>query len=254
VLTTTHLPLNGHTTFDAADDRGPREINADAVATHTDPVTGRMAFAVADGVGDHLLAARAARLAATTAATTAVHRGARGGLMCAQAELLRQFSQQHADAVLVVAVLPAAGSGEEVADIAWVGDCRAYRWNGHVLHQVTVDHTLAQFFLTRGVIPAPRTEHVVTDSVRTAKAADIGHARIGAGPGTLLLTTDGVHKSLDLVRIKTILEESPTGHAAGALVTTARTLGSTDNATAVVVHRFPVPAVADVVDQRPEPA
>lgn len=239
MLTTTRLSLTRHTTFDAAGDRGPRDINADAIATHTDPVTGRTAFAVADGVGDHLLAARAARLAATTAATTAVHRGAHGGLLCAQQELLRQFSQKQADTVLVVAVLPPVSSAEEVADIAWVGDCRAYRWNGHVLHQVTVDHTLAEFFRTRGVIPAPRAEHVVTDSVRTAKPSDIGHARIGAGPGTLLLTTDGVHKSLDIVRIKTILAGAPTGKAAGALVAAARTLGSTDNATALVVHRFP---------------
>ncbi|ONI88927.1 serine/threonine protein phosphatase [Saccharothrix sp. ALI-22-I] len=243
--------MDGHTTFDAAGDRGPRDINADAVATHTDPATGRMAFAVADGIGDHLLAARAARLAATTAVTTAVQRGARGGLLCAQEELLRQFSQKRADTVLVVAVLPPVDSAEEVADIAWVGDCRAYRWNGHVLHQVTVDHTLAQFWLTRGVIPAPRAEHIVTDSVRTAKASDIGHARISAGPGTLLLTTDGVHKPLGLVQIKTILAEAPIREAASALVTAARTHGSTDNATAAVVHRFPTTAVTGVGDQQP---
>jgi PPM family protein phosphatase len=197
-----------------------------------------MAFVVADGVGDHLLAARAARLSARTAATAAVRHGAHGGLLCAQRELLRQFDQEQADAVLVVAVLPPVDSAEEVADIAWVGDCRAYRWNGRVLHQITVDHTLAQFWRTRGVTPPPHTDHIVTDSVRTATSSDIGRA--SAGPGRLLLSTDGVHKLLDLVQIKRILADGVTaGETANALVTHATTLGSTDNATALVVDRLP---------------
>jgi serine/threonine protein phosphatase PrpC len=238
VLTIPQLPSTAHTNSDAASNRGPRKINADAVATHTDPTTGRMAFVVADGVGDHLLAARAARLSARTAAATAVHYGAHDGLLCAQRELLQQFDQEHADAVLVVAVLPPVGSTEEVVDIAWVGDCRAYRWNGRVLHQVTVDHTVAQVWRTHGGTPPPRMDHIVTDSVRTAKASDIGRA--SAGPGRLLLSTDGVHKLLDLLQIRSILADNGTaGETANALVTHATTLGSTDNATAVVIDRLP---------------
>ncbi|MBK1785783.1 protein phosphatase 2C domain-containing protein [Prauserella sp. ASG 168] len=233
------MPLTVHTRSDAASDRGPRDINADAVATHTDPATGRMAFAVADGVGDHLLAARAARLAASTAAAEAVRYGAVGGLRRAQQELLTQFEQPKADTVLVVALFPPVGTEEEVVDLAWVGDCRAYRWNGRVLHQITVDHTLAEFWRLNGVTPAPRLEHMVTDSVRTAKEGDIGVARVGAGPGRLLLSTDGVHKSLSLVRIKAILADGvPAGETAATLVSTARAEGSTDNATAVVVDRL----------------
>ncbi|PXY21012.1 PP2C family protein-serine/threonine phosphatase [Prauserella muralis] len=238
MLTTPHLPLTVHTRSDAASDRGPRAINADAVATHTDPDTGRMAFVVADGVGDHLLAARAARLAASVAAEQAVHHGAAEGLLAAQRELLAQFDQPQADAVLVVAVLPAPGGEEETGDIAWVGDCRAYRWNGRVLHQVTVDHTMAEFWRAHGMTPSPRMEHMVTDSVRTAKPGDVGRARISAGAGRLVLASDGVHKSLGLPAIRTLLADGvPAGDTAAALVAAARERGSGDNATAVVVDR-----------------
>ncbi|PRX49125.1 protein phosphatase [Prauserella shujinwangii] len=240
MLTTPHLPGTMHTRSDAATDRGPRGINADATATHTDPQTGRTAFVVADGVGDHLLAARAARVAARTAATAAVRYGAAAALRRAQEELRAEFPDDKADAVLVVAVLPPGDQEEPMYDIAWVGDCRVYRWNGRVLHQVTVDHTLAEFWRAHGLTPSPRMEHVVTDSVRTAREADIGHARIGAGAGRLLLCSDGVHKPLDLTRIKTLLaKDAPASATALALVDEARAEGSTDNATALVVDRFP---------------
>ncbi|GAA0512095.1 serine/threonine protein phosphatase [Saccharopolyspora subtropica] len=238
MLTTPHLALTAHARSHAASDRGPRDINADAVATHTDATTGRSAFVVADGIGDHLLAARAARLAATTTAREAVRTGALCGLRRAQKELRAHFAQAEANCVLVVAVLPPADRPGQHGEIAWVGDCRAYWWNGRVLHQATVDHTLAEFWRGHGVVPPAGTEHIVTDSVRTARPTDIGRARIGAGPGRLLLTSDGVHKSVPLPHLKTLLAEGAhTGETAAALVTTARSLGSTDNATAVVVDQ-----------------
>ncbi|SFO95991.1 protein phosphatase [Amycolatopsis arida] len=237
--TTPHLNTPRFTRSDAASSRGPREINADAVATATDPATGRAAFVVADGIGDHLLAARAARLAAHTAATAAVQHGPAGGLLDAQRALRAEFDQKQADCVLVVAVLPPAGGQEETIDIAWVGDCRAYRWNGSVLHQITVDHSLAEFWRARGVPTAPRAEHVVIDSVRTASPLDLGHARIGAGPGRLLLCTDGVHKPLDLLHLRALLTgDRSTRDTAAAVVGTAHELGGTDNATAVVIDRL----------------
>lgn len=238
-MPTTHPRPTDHTTSEASSDKGPRAVNADALATRTDTDTGRTAFAVADGIGDHLLAARAARLVARTAATSAVRLGAVRGLLRAQRELISQFEQAHADAVLVVAVYPPADGDEEVGEIAWVGDCRAYRWNGRVLHQVTTDHTLAEFWRSQGRRPTARMEHIVTGSARTAGENDIGHARIGAGPGRLLLSSDGVHKSLELTAIKDLLAGAASpADAARSLVGAAREHGSTDNATALVVDRL----------------
>src|SRR3954471_6425260 len=81
------------TTCESVSKRGPRTVNADAMATATDPTTGQTAFVVADGIGDHLLAARASRAAALTAARVGARRGARAGILAAQRELHRQFPQ-----------------------------------------------------------------------------------------------------------------------------------------------------------------
>jgi len=238
MLNTPQTPPETGTTPDGLSDRGSRTFNADAMASVTDPGSGHMAFVVADGIGDHLLAARAARLAAATTAHEGVTHGAVGGLQRAQEALRSQFHEPDADCVLVVAVLPAEPHAHEMCEIAWVGDCRAYRWSGEVLHQITVDLTAAEYLRAHGTTPPARMEHVVTASVRTAREDEIGSARVGAGPGRLLLCSDGVHKRLDIAQIKTLLAAGMQAHeTAAALIDAARHHGSTDNATAMVVDR-----------------
>ncbi|MBB5916263.1 protein phosphatase [Nocardia transvalensis] len=215
--------------------RGSRSINADAVAGYTDPGTGRSAFVVADGVGDHLLAARAARTAAAVAAREAAAHGPQSGILAAQRELLREFPEPSADSVLVVVVLPGDHS-DAICEVAWVGDCRAYRWNGRVLHQITTDHTVAEYLRNRGVEPAARANHLVYTTARTARAAEIGYAATGTSSGRLLLSTDGVHKRLGIAEIKDILAADTTPDvAAESLVDTALESGGTDNTTALVI-------------------
>lgn len=221
--------------------RGPRSVNADAVAAVTDPGTGRIACVVADGVGDHLPAARAARACAAVAARVGAHAGARAAILAAQRELLREFPQPEADSVLVVAVLPAPGRPDAPCDIAWIGDCRAYRWNGRVLHQITTDHTVAEFWRAHGRTPGPWMEHVVTTSTRTTRPFDIGHAATGSSAGRLLLCTDGVHRRLGITTIKaTLADDTPAGLAADSLVDTALRTGGNDNATALIVDGKPL--------------
>ncbi|WP_327141746.1 PP2C family protein-serine/threonine phosphatase [Nocardia sp. NBC_01327] len=229
---------------------GLRNINADAVATVTDRQTGRAAFVVADGVGDHLAAARAARIVARVAARVAVTQGARAGILAAQAELLRELPEAAADSVLVVAVLPADGQPDGPCDIAWVGDCRAYRWNGRVLHLLTTDHTVAEYFRARGHVPMPGMGHLVTTSARTVRPEDIGHAATGTSTGRLLLCSDGVGKRLEMADIKSLLaEDGSASHAATALVQTALDGGGRDNTTALVVDARPLPGVPPVVQR-----
>ncbi|MFC9434210.1 PP2C family protein-serine/threonine phosphatase [Nocardia sp. NPDC057030] len=229
------------TTWESLSRRGSRSLNADAAAAASDPVTGRTAFVVADGIGDHLAAARAARTAAEFAARIGARAGAHAGILGAQAELLRQFPQSEADSVLVVAVLPSAGQPDGPGDIAWVGDCRAYRWNGRVLHQITTDHTVGEFWRTRGYGAAPRLDHVVITSARTVRAADIGTATTGSSTGRLLLSTDGVHKRLDIATIKAVLaDEASPANAADTLVDSALRTGGTDNTTALVADCRPL--------------
>lgn len=230
----------GRVTASAVSRVGGRKLNADAFATATDVGLGRTAYAVADGVGDHLAAARAARLVAQTAARVAVTHGAHAGIVAAQAELLRELPEAAADSVLIVAVAPIEGQPDAPTDIAWLGDCRAYRWNGRILHQITTDHTVAEYFRARGHIPAPGMGHLVTTSARTAAPEEIGVATTGTSLGRLLLCTDGVSKRLDLPAIKSILAQpnSP-DEAVEFLVTEALATGGTDNTTALVLDINP---------------
>lgn len=223
---------------DSVSKRGLRAINADATASHTDYRTGRTAFVVADGVGDHLLAARAARTAAAIAARVGAHSGAAAGILAAQQELLRQFPEPKADSALVIAVLPTTECANGPGDIAWVGDCRAYRWNGRTLHQITTDHTLAEYLRLRGLEPEPRTDHIITTTVRTVRPEQIGRANTGSSNGRMLLSTDGVHKLVDIVAVKDLLaaDKSPRD-TADALADLALRTGSRDNTTAFVIDR-----------------
>jgi protein phosphatase len=221
------------TLWHAATDRGPRAVNADASAAHRDPVTGRWAFVVADGVGDSAAAASAAQIAAHTAAVTASTQGALAGVSAAQRALLSTApGEDDGDCVLTVVV-----PDEFSCDVAWVGDCRVYYSNGRVIEQVTVDHTVAEYFRSRNQPVTPRMEHLVTTSIRTVRPERIGTTRTSIGVGRLLLCSDGVHKSLSGIDIRTILDQ-PAGaeHTAELLVDMALGVGGRDNATALVVE------------------
>ncbi|GLZ28638.1 serine/threonine protein phosphatase [Lentzea sp. NBRC 105346] len=201
-------------TVDTASSLGLRQCNADAVASG-DPV-----FALADGIGDNPAAAHAARLAADAAVLAG---DPVAGVLAASAAL----GSAAGDAVLVV-----AAARHDGYDVAWVGDARAYHWDGDTLSLLTRDQTVAEYFRSRGAVPAPRMEHVVTNTVRHCTPDNIGRASVGSG--TLVLTSDGVHGVLSHAEIAAI---AGGGDAAARLVRAALHAGGTDNATALVVGR-----------------
>ncbi|MFC4855210.1 PP2C family protein-serine/threonine phosphatase [Actinophytocola glycyrrhizae] len=203
--------------------QGPRTVNADAVATSGGVV------ALADGVGDSADAARAALAAVTAAARVPSAAGPVAALSAAHAAL-----PPEGDCVLVVAQ-PYSGGYH----IGWVGDVRAYAWDGVALWQLTRDHTLAQYFRDHGGQVLPRMEHLVTTSIRTAAATHYGLTTTGAA--TLLLTTDGVHKILTHELMTDILRTAT--DPAAALVAAAVSEGTKDNTTAVMLSRAPAPAL-----------
>jgi serine/threonine protein phosphatase PrpC len=226
-------PLICTPTWHSASAQGPRSVNADAASAYAD-TTGQTAFALADGVGDDHTAARAAGIATAAAARSRIEDGPAAALLAAQDAVRADATA--GDCVLVVA-LPFAGGYR----IGWVGDVRAYAWNGDTLRQLTTDHTLAQYFRDRGQPTQPRMEHIVTTSVRTARSGEFGRAEVRA-PAGLLLTSDGVHKVLTLAAMAELLR-SPQ-NAAAALVGAALAAGGTDNATATLVECDPLPPQA----------
>lgn len=206
---------------------GGRRLNADASAVHS--AHGRTAYVVADGVGDTEAAAAAARIAANAAARAAVTEGPVDAILAA-ADAIADID---GDCVLVVAVPDGLR-----CDIAWVGDCRAYHSNGRVLQQITVDHTVAEYYRARNAAVLPKMEHQVTTSVRTAGRDRIGVSSTGLANGRLLLCSDGVHKPMTATELRTVLDQpKPLERVAEYLVRAAFAHGGRDNATALLIER-----------------
>ena len=234
------LPFTGYSPgpglAGSASVRGLRRTAADATA-----VCGSAA-AVADGIGDSAGAARAARIAADVAASVAGRVGPLHAILAARDAVLADTVR--ADTVLTDAVRARPEAADTVlvvtADapggrtVAWVGDCRAYLVTARGIALLTHDHTVAQAFRDAGLDPAPRWEHLVTSTVAHADAGTIGVARVPAG--TIVLVSDGVHRSLEPETMAFLVRRGPTAAAAArALVDAALAAGSTDNATATVV-------------------
>jgi len=227
---TTARPTTG-----SAGDRGRRRINADALAVRAHG--GGLGVAVADGIGDTAAAYGAAHVAADAAARIAVTGGALDALLAARAALATSTG----DAVLVVAALRA-----DRGEIAWVGDCRAYFFDGGSVHQLTADQTMAAAVREAGVPTPPRRwEHVVTQSVRSAAENTAGQVVIPAGVGRLALVTDGVHRELSPEEIAAALAYArDPAAAARELTDLALVAGGGDNASATVVELPLVPVLA----------
>jgi serine/threonine protein phosphatase PrpC len=211
-------------TWDTASRQGGRQFNADAVGASKDG-SGRMVFALADGIGDDMWASEAARVASDVAARTASLAGPVEAILAAQRAL--EALNTGADCVLVVAM------GEQ---IAWVGDVRAYGWDGTQLVQLTSDQTVAEYFRSHDAIPTPRMEHVVTNSLRNTRLDQIGVVT-ARNCTSILLTSDGVHKTVSPQTIEAVLAEpGASAHdRVSTLVDKAMVLGGRDNATACLV-------------------
>jgi serine/threonine protein phosphatase PrpC len=230
------LPTN-RLSYGTATRQGTRSVNADAVATNRDPNTPGLSVAIADGVGDTQAAAHAAELAADVAAQTAFRYGPAAAILTAKAALDRWLPTQAVggggDTVLVTAVAQTVIGGGFT--VSWVGDCRAYSWDGHQLVMLTTDQTMAQYFRSRGRASTPRMEHIVTNSVRTTLPDDIAHTATH-GAGRLILTTDGVHQVLTAAQLSEIMLQADSPAAtAEQLVGAAMRCGGHDNATALVI-------------------
>ena len=216
-----------------ASHRGPRRHQADASAEHRG-ATGRLAVAVADGVGDSEDAAFAARLVADHAVRVAALEGRPDTAVLATHDLLvSTHDLVPGDAAAVVALAP--GDGDPRWRLAWVGDCRAMAFDGRTLRTLTADQTIAATLRARGLAVHPRFEHVLVTSVRTVGPQEVGIA-VAPDPGILLLVSDGVHRSVSGPALAAALAAGGSAQAqADRIVALASAAGTTDNATALVV-------------------
>ncbi len=123
--------------------------------------------------------------------------------------------------------------------VAWVGDCRVYRWSPRAaatLALLTRDDTFANLGepVPPGGAPDDPARMVGNGATDGANVAVHGLAR-----GELLaLCSDGVHKHLDAASWNAALDRpAPLAQRAAALVASARAHGSTDDATVLLLGR-----------------
>ncbi len=128
-------------------------------------------------------------------------------------------------------------------EISWVGDSRAYLWNGK-LEQLSHDHSFVQRLVDLGALnEAEARDHpnknVITQSLG---AVDIDEVEVGRRDGVLLrkqkilLCSDGLSDELTDSEIAKILEQAETDQlAVDRLVDQALNNGGHDNITAQLV-------------------
>lgn len=110
----------------------------------------------------------------------------------------------------------AAKFSENSFDVAWVGDSRAYIWDGHELKQISRDHSYVESLLSRGIISAEdaktRNDRNLVTQALGAEALielDIGHCQGDLYQGELLLLcSDGLNDELSGFEIARLLHDN----------------------------------------------
>ena len=152
----------------------------------------------------------------------------------------------------VVAIRFGGTQREPLAEVAHVGDSRAYLVRGGEMNPITEDHSLVAELVRSGDLTRDQAaEHPQKNLITRALGADEDVAvdttvlPIEAGD-RVLLCSDGLSDMVPEVRISEILLDSPEDpeRAARALLTAALDAGGNDNITVIVV---------DVKEQAPPP-
>lgn len=200
-------------------------------------------WAVADGMGGHASGEIASGLVVRE-----LPRLIRQGRALSAAVLdvhgaIRRASAQGKGGVDMGSTVVAAKLLGSSYEIAWVGDSRAYLWNG-ALRQITRDHSYVQMLLEAGLIEQRDMathpgRNVISQALGGPEQQDIrvdvlrGELRPGE---TLLLCSDGLNTEVADAQIAGILAATADNrNRASQLVDAALAAGGSDNVTVVLL-------------------
>lgn len=231
-------------TVGAASATGPRDANEDAV--HSSEAHG--CHLLADGTGGRAGGKTAATIACE-AYDAVVQRGARtplpalveAGFAAAHQAVRDAQKKNPAVANMTTTLVVALVRGDELV-LGHVGDSRAYRFRRGRLELLTRDHSYANFLADNpGTVRAPgRPLNALMRAIgvrdETVKV-DVRVERLEPGD-RILLCSDGVTATVPDWLLGPLLEGAgplPADQAANAILSIAHTLGSSDNASAIVL-------------------
>ena len=202
---------------------------------------------VADGMGGHDSGEVASALA-----RDAIVREVRAGRPLAEAilraneEIIRQSKRRNESMPMGTTVVAVRVAANHRFELAWVGDSRAYVWNGK-LQQVSSDHSYVQELIDQGQLtPEQARSHpyrnVVTKALGVTEPDKLSIETVAGElrPGmAILLCSDGLTEEVDdgmiakAVAQKDISAQECVDH----LIAAALDGGGSDNVTAVLLRR-----------------
>lgn len=199
-------------------------------------------FLVADGVGGHADGEVAAAIVRDTLrGDVGDGAGLVEAIKHAHAEVLAEIDRRQDSNMGSTVVAALVSSGEY--DVAWVGDSRAYSYDG-ALKQLSRDHNPVSEMLARGALTK---EQAATHPERNVLSQSLGvSANIEVAPGRirgtlrpgqqLILCSDGLTDEVSDEQIEKIMGEegTPEGQVR-ALIQAALDGGGRDNITVVIV-------------------
>jgi PPM family protein phosphatase len=224
-------------------------------------------FAVADGIGGFEAGEVASRIAVDVLKELEPGASFEAAIREANRRILavgRGDERLSGMGTTIVAVRFGGTREEPVAEIAHVGDSRAYLLRGGEMQPVTEDHSLVAELVRSGDLTrAQAAEHPQKNLITRALGADeeveVDTVVLPVEEGDrLLLCSDGLTDMVPETRVAEILAESPDDpeKPARALVSAALDAGGSDNVTVVVVdvRREDAPPEEHSGDTREMPA
>ncbi len=220
-------------------------------------------FVVCDGMGGHAAGERASRIAVDTIlhyfqqnsgqrqsqfvgqtyeGVSARANALAGALQLANQAIQEEAAQNPAQAGMGSTVVAVCVEGN-LFSVAHVGDSRVYLLRGGTLQQLTADHSLVMEQVRRGLMTAEEAarstmQNVIMRSLGVEESVepDLADHEFAEGD-VLLLCCDGLSRWVPESRMVEIIEQAPSlEDACEQLIDTAKTLGSDDNVTCVLVR------------------
>lgn len=215
-----------------------RELNEDCVAC--DPVRGL--WLVADGMGGHASGDVASQLVASTMLEAFALESTMDVAIERAHAAIAQEAVNNQQAEGMGSTLVAACIQDNQADIAWVGDSRAYLWRNNRLEQLSKDHSLVQELIDSGELSPEAALYHPQSNVIT-QVLGVGepqpdHKRVSLQPKDwLVLCSDGLWGEIsDAALAKTLKKHRTIQNAAQSLIDQVRDGPGKDNIAIVIVE------------------
>lgn len=201
-------------------------------------------FVVADGMGGHDCGEVASRIVVDFIYDEVRRGGPMQKAVGASHHVVLMAANQNLGLPGMGSTVVAAKLDDHKYEIVWVGDSRAYLWDGRNLQQLTSDHSFVQRLLDSGRISKAESANHPQRNIITQAIGSLEHDQVNAESviddfyrgEQILLCSDGLSDEASDSEIADVLSQDLTEQQkADTLVELALKKGGSDNITVVLV-------------------